>query len=62
MRTIDAASKAAENVTARELGARIVQAVETHAGNHPQFDDIALVCFGRVTEQHGSREAKSGPP
>lgn len=35
-------------VTARELGARIVQAVHTHVGNHPQFDDIALVCFGRA--------------
>jgi serine phosphatase RsbU (regulator of sigma subunit)/pSer/pThr/pTyr-binding forkhead associated (FHA) protein len=41
-------------VTARELGARIVQAVQTHVGNHPQFDDIALVCFGRVngTAEH----------
>ena len=41
-------------VTARELGARIVQAVQTHVGKHPQFDDIALVCFGRVngTAEH----------
>jgi phosphoserine phosphatase RsbU/P len=37
-----------EVVTARELGARIVQSVQTHAGNHPQFDDIALVCYGRA--------------
>src|SRR5262249_16518569 len=48
-RTVAAASKAMETVSARELGARIVHAVVTHAGNHPQFDDIAMVCFGRVT-------------
>jgi phosphoserine phosphatase RsbU/P len=48
-RTMDMALKGMQKVTPRELGARIVQAVETHAGNHPQFDDIALVCFGRVT-------------
>jgi len=47
-RTIEAL-KSVETVTARELGARIVQAVVTHSGNHPQFDDIALVCFGRVS-------------
>src|SRR5262245_19612602 len=37
-------------LTARELGARIVQAVQTHVGNHTQFDDIALVCFGRAVD------------
>jgi len=47
-RTLESTLKGLEKVTARELGARIVNAVETHAGNHPQFDDIALVCFGRV--------------
>jgi hypothetical protein len=46
---------AGDTLTARELGARIVQAVQTHVGNHPQFDDIALVCFGRgVTETEES--------
>jgi serine phosphatase RsbU (regulator of sigma subunit)/pSer/pThr/pTyr-binding forkhead associated (FHA) protein len=47
-RTVDAASKAVDSLSAREIGARIVQAVQTHAGNHPQFDDIAIVCFGRA--------------
>ena len=48
-RTATAAIKTLESVTARELGARIVHAVQTHVGNHPQFDDIALVSFGRVS-------------
>jgi phosphoserine phosphatase RsbU/P len=44
-----AASKDSDDVfTARDLGARVVQAVQTHVGSHPQFDDIALVSFGRV--------------
>ena len=47
-RTIEGASKAVNMLSAREIGARIVQAVQSHAGNHPQFDDIALVCFGRA--------------
>jgi serine phosphatase RsbU (regulator of sigma subunit) len=47
-RTLTAAAREAPNLTAREIGARIVHAVQTHAGNHPQFDDIALVCFGRA--------------
>ena len=29
-------------------GARLVKAVQRHAAGHPQSDDIALVCFGRV--------------
>jgi len=48
-KTVAAATKAMETLSARELGARIVHAVVTHSGNHPQFDDIALVSFGRVT-------------
>src|SRR5262245_36915074 len=47
-RTVAGATAALEFVSARELGARIVHAVQTHVGSHPQFDDIALVCFGRV--------------
>ena len=35
-------------MTPATLGQRIIQAVEAHAANHPQFDDIALVCFGRA--------------
>jgi phosphoserine phosphatase RsbU/P len=48
-RTVESASKAVDALSAREIGARIVQAVQSHAGNHPQFDDIAIVCFGRST-------------
>src|SRR5215213_4795581 len=47
-RTVAGTAAALEIVSARELGARIVHAVQTHVGSHPQFDDIALVCFGRV--------------
>jgi serine phosphatase RsbU (regulator of sigma subunit)/pSer/pThr/pTyr-binding forkhead associated (FHA) protein len=47
-RTIESATRTAEGLSAREIGARIVTAVQTHAGNHPQFDDIALVSFGRA--------------
>jgi phosphoserine phosphatase RsbU/P len=55
-RDLAAVRETVEVVTARELGARIVQSVQTHVGNHPQFDDIALVCFGRVA----GREAEVG--
>jgi sigma-B regulation protein RsbU (phosphoserine phosphatase) len=47
-RAVDAARQLADVLTAREIGARIVHAVQTHVGNYPQFDDIAIVCFGRV--------------
>ena len=30
------------------VGDRLVKAVQRHAAGHPQSDDIALVCFGRV--------------
>jgi phosphoserine phosphatase RsbU/P len=46
-RTVQSAVSAATMLTAREIGARIMHAVQTHAGNHPQFDDIAIVCYGR---------------
>jgi serine phosphatase RsbU (regulator of sigma subunit)/pSer/pThr/pTyr-binding forkhead associated (FHA) protein len=48
-RTVSAATRAMPTLTAREIGARIVHAVQTHVGNHPQFDDIAIVCYGRAT-------------
>jgi phosphoserine phosphatase RsbU/P len=35
-------------MTASQIGKRIIDAVTLHMGNHPQFDDIALVCLGRV--------------
>jgi len=50
VRTLQRAIKEMDILTAREIGARLIHAVQTHAGNHPQFDDIALVCYGRVTE------------
>jgi phosphoserine phosphatase RsbU/P len=49
MRTVKGIGDAVDVVTARELGARIVHAVQTHVGSHPQFDDIAIVCYGRVS-------------
>jgi len=39
---------ASEILTARLIGERIIRAVRSHAAHQPQFDDIALVCFGRV--------------
>jgi serine phosphatase RsbU (regulator of sigma subunit) len=35
-------------LTAGQIGKRIIDAVMAHAANQPQFDDIALVCYGRV--------------
>jgi sigma-B regulation protein RsbU (phosphoserine phosphatase) len=47
-KTIQDASRVIGSLSAREIGNRIVQEVQKHVGNHPQFDDIALVCFGRA--------------
>jgi hypothetical protein len=30
------------------LGQKLISVVEEHAAGSSQFDDIALVCFGRV--------------
>ena len=42
------AAPAGELLTARAIGERIIRAVRAHAASQPQFDDIALVCYGRV--------------
>jgi serine phosphatase RsbU (regulator of sigma subunit) len=34
----------------QKLGDRLIRAVQRHASGHPQSDDIALVCFGRVAD------------
>ena len=34
----------------KRLGERLVEAVRKHANGHPQNDDIAIVCFGRLEE------------
>jgi len=39
-----------ENVPAGELGARVLEAVQSHAAGSPQHDDITLVCFGRLAQ------------
>jgi phosphoserine phosphatase RsbU/P len=39
---------ASETLTTRMIGERIIGAVRSHAANQPQFDDIALVCYGRA--------------
>lgn len=49
-KTVTAAANAISALTAREIGSRIVKAVQDHAGNHPQFDDIALVAYGRIPQ------------
>jgi serine phosphatase RsbU (regulator of sigma subunit) len=38
-------------LTAQQIGKCIIDAVTAHSANQPQFDDIALVCFGRVDLQ-----------
>ena len=38
----------------RIIGERLVSAVRKHADNAPQSDDIALVCFGRVSQPSSS--------
>jgi phosphoserine phosphatase RsbU/P len=35
----------------QQIGKCIIDAVTAHSANQPQFDDIALVCFGRVNHQ-----------
>ena len=37
-------------LTAQHIGKRIIDAVLAHASNYPQFDDIALVCYGRIDQ------------
>ncbi len=60
-RTVDNATRAVDLLTAREIGARIVQAVQSHSGNHPQFDDIAIVCFGRSLDAGEPIEVENRP-
>jgi phosphoserine phosphatase RsbU/P len=47
-------SDANVQLTAQQIGKRIIEAVTAHAANQPQFDDIALVCYGRVDQQDPS--------
>jgi sigma-B regulation protein RsbU (phosphoserine phosphatase) len=37
----------------KRCGERLVNAVRKHAGNRPQNDDIAVVCFGRLESEAG---------
>ena len=37
----------------KRLGERLVSAVRKHANGHPQNDDIAVVCFGRLEVGRG---------
>lgn len=46
-------------LTAQHIGKRIIDAVTAHAANQPQFDDIALVCYGRV-DHHDHNPTRSG--
>src|SRR5262249_33345588 len=47
-------------LTAQQIGKRIIDAVMAHAANHPQFDDIALVCYGRVDQPDSALPVRSG--
>jgi len=51
-------------LTSQQIGKRIIEAVLAHAANQPQFDDIALVCFGRteVTEIAPTRSGEVTAP
>ena len=40
----------ANSLTPQQIGKRIIDSVRQYMGNHPQFDDIALVCYGRTKE------------
>jgi hypothetical protein len=37
----------------RRVGERLVDSVRRHANGHPQNDDIAVVCFGRLEAGRG---------
>lgn len=39
----------------KDIGDRLTGAVKAHSAGHPQFDDIAVVCFGRVGPGDDSR-------
>jgi sigma-B regulation protein RsbU (phosphoserine phosphatase) len=49
VRTVNAMMAPNKALHAREIGDRLIKAVQLHVGNHPQFDDIAIVCFGRLS-------------
>ncbi|MEZ6139855.1 MAG: SpoIIE family protein phosphatase [Zavarzinella sp.] len=50
-RVLGVALNDSEPQKASLLGNRVINAVTDYTGNHPQFDDIALVCFGRYCEE-----------
>jgi phosphoserine phosphatase RsbU/P len=60
VRTVEGAKVSVKPLTAREMGTRVVGAVRTHSANHPQFDDIAIVCFGRVSNDASLTPTASG--
>jgi serine phosphatase RsbU (regulator of sigma subunit) len=62
-RTINGIAATATSLHAREIGDRIIRAVQNHVGTHPQFDDIAIVCFGRLsdTDAEPSTASKEKP-
>lgn len=40
------------------LGSRLLTAVERHVNGRPQIDDIAIVCFGRLSPNQGTAPAE----
>lgn len=55
VRVVSSVAAPDKTLHAREIGDKIIRAVQSHVGNHPQFDDIAIVCFGRLSD--GEAEA-----
>lgn len=49
-----------QKLGARKLGTVVVDAVKRHVGSHPQFDDIALVCYGRIPTHATDSEVPTG--
>ena len=45
------AAQRSSNGGAKAVGAGLVRAVESHANGRAQSDDIALVCFGRMSDR-----------
>ena len=60
VRTVGEAINAGKQLRANELGNVIVNAVKKHVGTHPQFDDIALVCYGRIPDDTTESEVPTG--
>ncbi|WP_020468420.1 SpoIIE family protein phosphatase [Zavarzinella formosa] len=60
VRTVEHAIRVGQSMSARDLGTVVVEAVKRHVGTHPQFDDIALVCYGRLPQETDDSHIPTG--